>query len=206
MNRIITISREFGSGGRELARRLAEKLNVAYYDQEIINEIAKRTDLSAGYVKQITACRPFAAFPIHIGEHMGQSVYVDPVLQQSSSVYGEQHKLLQELADKSDCLIVGRCADYILRDRHPFRIFVYASTENKVARCMAHRAPGENLNEQEMKKKIRDLDKGRAKYYEFYCDQKWGAKENYDLMVNTRGEDIEKTANAVYEYLQTVLK
>ena len=206
MNRIITVSREFGSGGRELARRLAEKLGVAYYDQEIITEIAKRTDLSVGYVKQITANRPFASFPLHIGEHLGQSLYVDPVLQQSSSVYGEQHKIIQEIADKSDCLIVGRCADYILRDRHPFRIFVYASIENKVARCMAHRTAGESDNVQEMKKKICSLDRNRAKYYEFYCDQKWGARENYDLMVNTRGEVVEKTADAVYDYLMKILK
>ena len=71
---------------------------------------------------------------------------------------------------------------------------------------MAHRTAGESDNVQEMKKKICSLDRNRAKYYEFYCDQKWGARENYDLMINTRGEDVEKTADAVYDYLMKILK
>ena len=116
MNRIITIGREFGSGGRELGRRLSEKLNIAYYDQEIISEISKRTALSEEYIRRITESRPTVSFPIHIGRSF--SPVPDPLVQQRISVYSEQNKLLHELADKSDCIIVGRCADYILRE-HP---------------------------------------------------------------------------------------
>lgn len=199
MGRVITISREFGSGGRELGRRLSEKMGIAYYDQEIITEIAKRTDMSEEYVRHITESRPITAFPIHIR----QSFYTmpNPVFQQSISIYSEQHKLLEELAAKSDCVIVGRCADYILRDKKPFRIFVYADTLSKIARCIERKPDGEDFSESQLRKKLTEIDKGRAKYYEFFSSQKWGAKENYDLMVNTTGADIKQLACALANYL-----
>lgn len=202
MNRIITIGREFGSGGRELGRRLSEKLQCAYYDQEIITEIAKRTSMSEEYVRQIVENRPIVSYPIQVGHSFFP--LNNPMLQQSVSIHTEQHKLLQELSDKSDCIIVGRCADYILREKNPFRIFVYAPQEKKLARCMAHRPEGEELTEAQMKKKIAELDRKRAKYYEFFSGQKWGAKENYDLTINTNGGDIKKMSEALYNYLQTL--
>ena len=119
MNRIITIGREFGSGGRELGRRLSELLQFAYYDQEIVSEIAKRTSMSEAYVQQIVEHKPLMSFPISIG----RSFYagVNPIEQQTQAIYVEQHRIIKELAEKSDCVIVGRCADYILRDRVPHR-------------------------------------------------------------------------------------
>lgn len=204
MKRIITIGREFGSGGRELGRRLSEKLHIAYYDQEIITEIAKRTKMSEEYVRQITESNPTASFPIHI-RHTFYSV-PNPIFQQCITIYSEQHKLLKELAEKSDCIIVGRCADYILQDSNPFRIFVYADAESKIKRCIERKTEGENLTESQIKKKITEIDRNRAKYYEFFSDQKWGSKENYDLLVNTSNADIKKVAEAIYDYLQDIFK
>lgn len=204
MKKIITIGREFGSGGRELGRRLAERLGIAYYDQEIIGEIARRTELSTEYIQNIMESRPIMPFPIQI-RHSFYSV-PNPMFQQSISIYAEQHKLIRELAEKSDCVIVGRCADFILKDKDPFRIFVYADMGSKVARCMSRKPEGEDLNEPQMKKKITELDKGRAKYYEFFSEKKWGASENYDLMVNTSGKDIKKLADALCEFLETVYR
>ena len=200
MRKIITIGREFGSGGRELGRRLSEHLGIAYYDHEIITEIAKRTALSEAYVRQITENRPLTSFPIHFGGRF--CALPDPLLQQSISIYSEQHKLLCELAEKSDCIIVGRCADYVLRDSHPFRIFVYADTQSRLKRSMDRRTPEEDLSEQDMKRKIADIDRDRARYYAFFSGQKWGARENYDLLVNTSGRNIKKQAAALYEYLR----
>lgn len=204
MKRIITIGREFGSGGRELGRRLSEKLHVAYYDQEIITEIAKRTSMSEEYVRQVSESSPVMSFPIHVRH----SFYYgpNPMLQQSLSIYSEQHKLLLELAKKSDCIIVGRCADYILRDAQPFRVFVYADTESKLKRCMERKPEDESLSEAQMKKRMTDIDRGRAKYYEFFSEQKWGAKENYDLLVNTSGADVKTLADALCGYLQTIFE
>ncbi|HBM96971.1 TPA: cytidylate kinase-like family protein [bacterium UBP9_UBA11836] len=195
MGRIITVGREFGSGGRELGRRLAQNLGIAYYDRQIVTEIAKRTALTEDYVQHLTESSPAALLPISIG----RSFYpvVDPVMQQNLSVYAEQHKLLAELAEKSDCVIVGRGADYILRDKKPFRIFVYADSDSKVMRCLMRKNPEEKLTEKEIKKKIESIDAHRAKYYEFISGNKWGVRENYDLMINTSNRDIKKIAKAL---------
>lgn len=166
MNKIITIGREFGSGGRELGRRLAQELNFAYYDQEIITEIAKRTTLAEEYVQSIIEHRPSAMFPIHISTSFYPTM--NPAFDQSQSVYMEQSRIINEMADKSSCVIIGRCADYILEDRKPFRIFVYADMESKLLRCRAKAPENEQLSDKELKQRILTIDKNRKKYYEFY--------------------------------------
>ncbi len=189
---VITIGREFGSGGRELGRRLSENLGFAYYDKEIITGIAERTNLSEDYVHQIIEHKPIFSYPIHIG----RSFYPihDPIIRQNQEIYSEQHKIIKEMAEKSDCVIVGRCADYILRDMKPYRIFVYADMESKIARCRRKAPENESLTDKEMSNEIKKIDKNRAKYYLFYTDQTWGERMNYDLMINTTGKDIKKLA------------
>ncbi len=200
MKRVITIGREFGSGGRELGRRLSEELGIAYYDQEIITEIAKRTDMSETYIRQISESRPVISFPIHV-RHSFYSAS-NTALKQSVAVFAEQHKLLKELTEKSDCIIVGRCADYILRDENPLRIFVYADRESKIKRCIERKSGDEHLTEAQIVKKMKEIDKNRAQYYEFFSERKWGARENYDLMINTSGADIKKVSAAIAGYLK----
>ncbi|HIX23332.1 MAG TPA: cytidylate kinase-like family protein [Candidatus Lachnoclostridium avicola] len=192
MKRIITVSREFGSGGRELGRRLSELLHIAYYDKEIVTEIAKRTSMSEEYVRQITEQKPVMSFPISIG----RSFYpmTDPLLDQNQAIFREQHQIIREMADKSDCVIVGRCGDYILRDLNPFRIFVYADMDAKIARCRERGKEDPPLSDKELKQKITKMDKGRAKYYEFYTGQKWGDRLNYDVCINTSGRSIKELA------------
>ena len=182
-NTIITIGREFGSGGRELGRRLAEELGYEYYDREILEEISKRTELSVEYVHQIIENRPHSLLPITVGRSM---TYVDHhTLRQLAAVYREQTKVIREMAAKSNCVIVGRCASYILRSHNPFRIFVHADMDSRVRRCMEHIDTGEKITEKEMRRHIKSIDKGRAKYFRFYTEKKWGARENYDLCINT---------------------
>lgn len=195
MGRIITIGREFGSGGREVGRRIADELHIAYYDSEILEEIVKKTPYSEEYIEEITHGRPISLFPIHYANSWGP--VVDPHFQQAIDVYQEQTKILKELAAKSDCVIIGRCADYVLRDMNPFRIFVYSDTKSKIERCESKGKEGELLTEKQMIKRIRYVDKKRRQYYEFYTGQKWGAKENYDLMINTANSDIKKVAKIV---------
>ena len=165
---VITLGREFGSGGRELGRRLADHLQIAYYDKEILTEISKRTQLTEEYVHNVVEHHPYPLLPITIGP-----------------VYVEQSNIIKEMAAASDCVIVGRCADYILRDIKPFRIFVYADMESRIRRCHARAPEGEHLSDKEMKQMIQKVDKGRAKYYEFYTGEKWGDKSSYDLCINT---------------------
>ena len=188
MNKIITIGREFGSGGREIGRRLSDALGIAYYDQEVIVEIAKRTKLSEQYVHQIMEHRPVTPFPIHFG----CSFYnlPNPAWDQNMAIYKEQRDIILEMAQKSDCVIVGRCADYILRDMHPFRLFIYADMESKLRRCREKAPEDEHLTDKELRQKIQQVDKHRAHYYSFYTDQDWGDKLNYDLCVNTTHTSI----------------
>lgn len=165
MNAIITIGREFGSGGRELARRLSEELGFAYYDQEILKEIAERTQLSESYVRAIVERSPVTSYPIHVVRSFHPAV--SPVMDQTNKVCQEQTTIIKELAEKSDCIIVGRCADYILRDYKPLRIFVYSGMAEKIARCRQKSEDTKDLSDKELEKQIKNIDKNRKKYYDF---------------------------------------
>jgi cytidylate kinase len=196
MNKIITIGREFGSGGRELGRRLAEELGFEYYDKEIITAIAEKTSMSQEYVQEVLEGKPHHLYPITIGQSMfiADSFYI----QQEQSIYLAQSEIIRELAQKSNCVIVGRCADFILQDLKPFRIFVYADIESRIARCIARNSDAEkHLTEKEMKKQILSIDKNRAKYYDYYTGNKWGDKSNYDLCINTTGFVIKDIATVI---------
>lgn len=201
MNKIITIGREFGSGGRELGRRLSEELGFAYYDQEIISELSKRTFLSEQYVQAIVEHRPSFSFPIHIG----QSFYAlgNPAFEQTMNIYKEQARIIAEMASKSDCVIVGRCADYILNDYNPFRIFVYSDMESKIKRCREKGSESETLNKKELRQKISGIDKKRAKYYEFYTGHPWGDKMNFDLCINTTKTSVKELAPVIAKLFQS---
>lgn len=193
MGIVITVGREFGSGGRELGRRLAEELGIAYYDKEIITEISKNTSLSEEYVKQIVERTPQNLFPITIGETF--TFAEDQTFKNMQDVYRAQSTIIRDMAKKSDCVIVGRCADYILRDMKPFRIFVYADKDWKIKRCMERtRKKDEYSTEKLMAKRIKRIDKNRARYYSFYTALKWGDKANYDICINNTDADIEKVA------------
>ncbi len=200
MNRIITIGREFGSGGRELGRRLSEELGIAYYDQEIVSEIARRTELSEQYVQSVVEHQPSFSFPIHIGRSFYPAP--SPVLDQSMTVYQEQSRIITEMAQKSDCVIVGRCGDYILREYEPFRMFVYADMDSKMKRCREKAPEDEKMTDRELKQHILGIDKKRAKYYEFYTGHRWGDKLNFDLCINTSRTVIKEIVPAVAKLFQ----
>lgn len=201
MNRVITIGREFGSGGRELGKRLAELLNIAYYDKEIIEEIAKRTQLAEEYVQQIVESHTGVFFPITVGRSFHTSGN-DYLIRQYAAVYAEQANVLREMADRSDCVIVGRCADHILKDYRPLRIFVYADTDSKLKRCRQKGDEHEHLSDRELQKKIRRIDRSRAKYYKHYTDRVWGKHTNYDLCINTSSVSVKQAAEALAHMLQ----
>lgn len=199
MNKIITIGREFGSGGRELGRRLSEILGFAYYDKEIISEIAKRTSMSEQYVQTIIDHKPIFSFPIHIGRSFYMSANTSFEL--TMKVYQEQTRIITEMSEKSDCVIVGRCADYILREFNPFRIFVYADMDSKIKRCREKASKDENLTDKELKQKITGIDKRRAKYYEFYTGHSWGDRLNFDICINTTQSAIKDIAPIIARFI-----
>lgn len=195
MGKVITVARQFGSGGRELGRRLAEELGIEYYDNEILSEIAKHTSLAEQYVQSVVERTPHSLMPITIGRSFA---CVDNYgLRQVQSVYQAQSEIIRELAEKSDCVIIGRCADYILRDSHPVRLFVYAQMDSRIKRCMEREQGADTLSEKEIRRRILDMDKNRAKYYEFYTGNTWGDKLNYDLCINTTDKVIKQLIPAI---------
>ena len=192
MNRIITIGREFGSGGREVGRRLAEELGIAYYDQEIVTELLKRTKLTEEYVRNVEERHPLPPLPITTARTFG--LKVTPKVEPALSVYNQESDIIVEMAKKSDCIIVGRCADHILRDMKPFRLFIYADMEARIVRCRAKGEDAARMSDEELRQRILSIDKKRARYYQFYTDQVWGDKINYDLCINTSAVNIKKLA------------
>lgn len=207
MNKIITISREFGSGGRELGKRIAENLGIAYYDNEIITAIAQKSGMAEEYVKNIIERAPITYFPNTIGRSFHTSV--NPQLTLNANIYAEQKNIIKELAKESDCLLIGRCSDYILKDCRPLRIFIYADIDSRLKHCrqnaIKNGLKNEHLSDSQMKGKIKEIDKNRARYYNFFTRLKWGAKENYDLCINSSHTKIKDISFSISELLKTIL-
>ncbi len=199
MNRIITISREFGSGGRELGKRLAEALGVPCYDHEIIEMIARENGFDERYVANVSETSIEAADPLTIGHRFAMPAI--PVMDQPIRVAVAQRKILENFAEKGDCVIVGRCADVILKEYAPLRIFVCASLESKVARCMARAPEGEDLTRKELERRIRQVEKDRAQFREMYTDSRWGSKESYDLCINSSHREIKTLIPALTAFV-----
>jgi len=193
--KIITIGREFGSGGRELGKRIADKLGIAYYDREILTEISKKTSLAEEYITQIIERKPSVQYPITIANSFG--VYDSDLNKTQNKIFAEQNNVIKELASKSDCVIVGRCADYILRDQKPFRIFVYSDMASKIKRCREKGEVGADLTDKQIRRHIKAIDKHRKNYYNFYTGLDWGNKENYDIMINTSDKLIKDVVDEI---------
>ena len=135
------------------------------------------------------------SFPIHIGRSFYPSVPV--VMQQTNSIFLEESKFLREMAEQSDCVIVGRCADVVLREYQPLRIFVYADMESKIARCRRKGEMKEDMTDREIRQQILSVNRNRARYYDFFTGQKWGDRVNYDLCINTTYGSVKNIAAAV---------
>lgn len=188
--RIITISREFGSGGRELGKRLADALGFAYYDREIVSSIAEKCNLDEGYVENVLRKGLTINVPITFGHTF--YFYSDPTSENELKVLNTQQQIIKELALRGDCVMVGRSSGIILEKYNPLRLFVYADMEWKVKRCRERASAEEHLTDRELEKKIRQIDAGRARHQKLLTDRKWGAPEGYDLCINTTNLEIKK--------------
>lgn len=198
MNRIITISRQFGSGGRELGKRLAERLGVAYYDREIVRAISEKSSLAESYVEQIVEQHIVSYYPITVANSFTSMPPHDTMGQLNCSIYAAQTEVLREMAGKSDCVIVGRCADHILREFKPLNIFVYADMPSKMRRCREKHGDGiASLPDRELQRKIQSVDRARARYYGSYTGKTWGDRLNYDICVNTSDGGIRRLAAGI---------
>lgn len=198
--KIITISREFGSGGRELGKRLADAMGMQYYDREILTALTEETALDEAYVSRKMEQGNVHHFPITFA----RTFFYPRNESNTAKLLAEQQKLLKKIAEKGeDFVMIGRNADIALEEFQPLNLFVYADMESKVNRCMA-REEGD-LTAAEMVKRIRQVDKGRKKSRELMTEWAWGAKEAYHLCINTSGVTIKEIVPAIAEYAKIML-
>jgi len=197
---IITVSREFGSGGRELGKRVADLLGYDYYDSEIISAIAKNSGLDESYVETTLDNHGWQYFPISFGGTMHSVNYIDA---SRIEMLVQQKKVIEQIAALGkDCVIIGRNADAILKEQKPFSIFVCADTESKIKRCRARAREDEKLTDRELKRKMKEIDKGRARTRDFLTGSEWGKCESYHLTVNTGDWDMKALAAAVAAFAE----
>ena len=191
--RIITISRELGSGGRFIGEEVAKKLGIAYYDKNIINEIAEKSGLSPEYIQENAELSPkkgLFAYAFAGRDITGKSV--------EDMVYEAQRKVILELADKEPCVIIGRNADYILKDRDDvLNVFIHGDAPEKIQRITRLY----NVEEQKAVKMMADTDKRRMANYNFYTNQKWGKADNYTLCLNSSQLGYDRCEKIIMECL-----
>lgn len=174
-NRIITISREFGSGGRTIGRKTAEKLGIPCYDAELIQQIAQESGFSEGYIKEAGEYAPSGFLA---------SAFADRIYGPTNEDYlwNVQYKIITEIAEKGPCVIVGRCADYILREKADcLKVFIHADMKYRAERIV--KEYGERAESPEQR--LRDKDKRRAAYHRFYTNVKWGYAGNYHVCLDS---------------------
>ena len=189
---IITISREFGSGGRELGKRMADALHWDYYDREIIETVAKEQGMDADYVQSVLERHEWWTVPISF--HRSFAVSGAP----NTELLVKEKEVIERIAYSGrNCIIVGRNADYFLRDYDPFRIFVCAEMEAKLRRCRERAPDPETITEKEIEKQIKRIDRNRAAVRELVSGDCWGNRSCYHLTVNTTDWEIKELAPAV---------
>ena len=192
--RIITISREFGSGGRFIGEEIAKKLGIAYFDKKIINEIAEKSGLSPEYIQENAELSPkkgLFAYAFAGRDITGKSV--------EDMVYEAQRKVILDLAEKEPCVIIGRNADYILKDRDDvLNVFIHGNMPEKTQRIIRLY----NVDEKKAVKMMADTDKRRMTNYNFYTEHKWGKASNYTLCLNSSQLGYDRCEKIIMECIK----
>lgn len=191
---IISIGRQHGSGGREIARLLARELGIKCYDKEIVDEAAKHSDFSRDLINAYDEKR-MSAFMLHAGGYG-----LNENFRLNMQVVSAQFDAIREIASKDDCIFVGRCADYILRDRSDLvSVFILGDMDERL-KCLERR---QGLDVATARKKIKEVDKDRSSFYKYYSDQVWGDAQNYDLCINSSRLGVEGTVKVIMDYIKT---
>ncbi len=186
---VITIAREYGSGGREVGVKVSERLRIPFYDKELLKLVAEKGDLNEDFLRANEERPPQFLAP-SFGRTMLETFYQPSF---SDTIFVEQSKIIKGIAQQGPCVIVGRCADYILKD-DAFKIYIYAGMDYKIQHKHLVAPEKENYSDEEMIKYIKNIEKQRAKYYEHYTGYKKGLASNYDLCIRT---DLVGTGGAV---------
>lgn len=198
MKTIITVSREFGSGGRSIGKLVAQRLGYDFYDSALVNEVAKRCGFSPRFIEEngeYASARSSLLFSLATASQPS----LDSV-SMFDRLYIEQSKFIEELAQKGNCVIVGRCADYILRDRKDcLHIFIHADMESRARRIVERYGEKDKSPE----KRLAEKDQKRKVYYKNYTGRSWGQAQNYDLCLDSGTLGVELCAELIVQAAQT---
>ena len=184
-NIVITISREYGSGGRYIGRLIADKLGIKFYDKDFVKALSEKTGLSEEYIENNEQKRKSL-------DTLNNGYYFN--LSNSDELFVEESELIKDIAKKESCVIIGRCSDFILRDQNNvINIFVYSTMEDKMNRAIEMYG----IDPKDAEKTIKNADKQRSNHYKHYTGQKWGEPQNYDLCISSNLLGVEKTAQFI---------
>ena len=199
--KIVTISRQYGSGGRYIGENLAKAMGVPCYDEKLIDMVEKESGFAQSFVAE-KGERMTGSLLFNIASSLS---FANNVFSTNNGVtlqdeiYFTQNRIIKELADKGPCVIVGRCADYILREREDcLNVFIFADNESKIERAEKYF----NITREEAPAVLKKKDKARANHYKYYTDQEWGMASNYDLCLNSGLIGIEGCVKAIQQVLE----
>lgn len=203
---IITIARQYGSGGREIGEKVAAKLGIPLYDKEIIADAAAKSNLDENVLKTAdeTAVNSLL-YTLAMGSNvLGTSMHFGYKMPLNDKLFILQSDIIKEYARAGSCVIIGRCGDYVLRDEKPLlRVFIYGDLDHRQQR-VKERHP--EVKPSQVIDIINKTDKRRASYYNFYTGNKWGKYDNYDLAINSSTLGIDGTAEIIYTYAKHMLE
>ena len=198
--RIITIARQFGSGGREIGEELAKALGIKCYDKELISLAARESGVDPEVFNSVDEkATNSLLYSLSMGLYSFGNSYSGDSLPVNDRLYLLQHKIIKQIASEGPCVIVGRCADYVLRDKKNIvRLFICADMDYRIERAVEVKG----IKKEKAAQVIHKTDKLRANYYNFYSGIKWGEPENYDLSVNRTKLTVQQTVSVVQGYLK----
>lgn len=199
--KLITISREFGSGGRLIGKRLAEKLDIPYYDKELLDRIAEESGFSKELIVEAEK-KAKNSFLYSLASAMGTGEAGPESLSLNERFFLAQFDTIRRIADEGSCVIVGRCADYVLRGiPEATNVFIYAEEADKIKRAVQEYG----VPEDSVKKLMKDTDKARANYYSYHTGRKWGDHVNYNLSIDSGYIEIEDIVDLIIKYTDVKL-
>lgn len=201
MNTVITLGRQLGSNGRLVGRKLAEKLGYKFYDKELIARVAKESGLSENLFDEMNE-KPTSSllYSLVMGVQSSKGLYYHyNDMLNGDNLFKIQADLIKKIAGEGPCIIVGRCADYILRENpRLIKLFLYAGTEARVKTLMER----DGMSEKEAQSAVNKADKRRANYYNFYTNNTWGYVNNYNLCLDTASLELEDCVDFLYGYVK----
>lgn len=198
---IITIAREYGSGGHLLGEMLSKELGIKLYDKEFIHLVAEKSGINEQYIKKNEQSIPSFWLKCILGKNSEQSL--ERSLSSDDVLFVAESKIIQELAEKGPCIIVGRCADFVLRD-YPnlIKVFCYSDLKSACVRCVQEYGVSEEKAESEIKR----INHNRIAHYEYYTGEKWGEPHHYNLMINTGSIDLLVACNLIKSIYKNRIK